>query len=106
MTDTAITLISDPSRYQDENGVWRSGEKTEREIFARVDSVSRSEFFAAGSAGLRPEYVFLVFAGEYRGETLCRHDGTLYAIYRTYRRPGSDELELYVRGSVGINGQG
>ena len=102
MIDTTLTLIVPGQRAQDEKGVWRAGSETAREIFARLSSVDRGEFFAAGENGLRPEHRFTVFAAEYEGETLCEYDGERYAIYRTYQVPGTDDLELYVTRKAGV----
>ena len=101
MVDTMITLIRPGSQQQDDKGVWReTGEQT-REIFARMDSVSRTEFFRGGQRGFKPEYRFTVFIDEYQGEDLCAYNGERYAIYRTYHVPGTDDLELYVKREVG-----
>lgn len=103
MIDTTITLIGSPTRTQDENGVWRTSAQRITEVFARVDSVGRNEFYAAGQAGFSPEYRFTVFAGEYRGESACDYDGRRYAIYRTYHVPGTDYMELYVQREAGVH---
>lgn len=97
-----ITLLS-YEKSQDATGVWRRGEETRREIFCQVDSVSRAEFFAAGQSGLRPEYRFTVFFGDYQGETRLIFEGVTYAVYRTYHAR-TDELELYVQREVGVHG--
>ena len=52
-----ITLISS-TKEQDDFGVWRLT-RTEHEVFAQVDSVTRAEFFEGGRNGLNPEYKFL-----------------------------------------------
>lgn len=104
MVDTEITLIKPAGRVQDETGVWRTTEPEERTILARVDDVSRAEFFAAGQSGMRAEFRFLVNPVEYAGEDVCAYAGRRYAIYRTYHVPGSDELELYVQREVGVHG--
>ena len=104
MVDTEITLIRPANREQDENGVWRdTGEET-RTILARMDDVSRSEFFAAGQNGMRAEFSFIVNPVEYEGEKLCAWNGQRYAIYRTYHVPGTDDLELYVQREAGVTG--
>lgn len=97
-----ITLLS-YERIQDATGVWRNGAETRREIFCQVDSVSRAEFFAAGQSGLRPEYRFTVFFGDYQGETRLIFEGVAYVVYRTYHAR-TDELELYVQREVGVHG--
>lgn len=75
---------------------------TERETFCRVLSVSRSEFFQAGKAGLTPEHVFSVNAAEYEGEKELEYLGERYRIYRTYQPEGSDYIELYTEYRSGI----
>lgn len=102
MTDTVLTLIAPGQRVQDENGVWRTRAETRRTILARMDSIDRGEFFAAGESGLRPEYRFTVNACEYAGEPLCEWEGMRFAVYRTYQLPGTDALELYTQRKAGI----
>ena len=104
MVDTEITLIRPASRVQDENGVWRDTDEDTRTILARMDDVSRAEFFAAGQYGMRPEFRFIVNPVEYQGETVCAWNGRRYAIYRTYHVPGTDDLELYVQREAGGTG--
>lgn len=103
MVDTTIKLIGSPTRQQDAKGVWRTMAATEIEIFAQVGSVSRNEFFSAGRQGMRPEYVFSVFMGEYADQQICEYNGTRYAIYRTYHPEGTDYLELYVQRETGVH---
>lgn len=103
MTDTVITLIGH-TREKDAKGVYRDAGETSREVFARVNSVTRAEFFNGGQSGFRPEYRFDVFYAEYQGESECEYAGTRYAIYRTYRNPASDYMELYAERKVGVNG--
>lgn len=80
-------------RTQDEYGVWREAEVS-RQVFAQVDSVSRSEFFDAGRAGLNPEYRFTMFYADYEGEESLEYNGKRYGIYRVYQRR-DDNVELY-----------
>ena len=95
-----ITLVGYTST-RDEYGVWQN-EKTEREVFCSVDSVTRSEFFEGGRNGLNPEYRFTVFFADYQGERECVYKGTAYGIYRTYHAK-TDELELYAERKGGVN---
>jgi len=96
-----ITLVS-YARTQDNNGVWRDGVETTKDIFCQVDSVSASEFFSGGQHGLKPEYRFTVFFGDYNGEKIVIYNGVKYSVYRTYH-PRTDDLELYVSKDVGDN---
>lgn len=76
---------------------------TETDVYARVESISASEFFAGGQNGLKPEYRFLVNAWEYSDEPDVEYKGKVYSVYRTYRR-SLDLLELYTERKVGRNG--
>lgn len=116
MPDATILLIKPGTRERDADGVWRTNGEQRREIFARVDSVGRSEFFAGGQTGMRPELRITINAIEYEGEETCELDGVRYAIYRTYRvadnafwrtehnSANADDLELYVQREVGVHG--
>ena len=96
-----LTLIG-TTWAQDDHGVRRET-SISREILCRIDSVTRSEFFEGGRNGLNPELQFTVFAGDYEGETVCQYDGKQYGIYRTYRVPGTDYMELYAERKGGTN---
>ena len=97
-----IKLIS-ITQTQDTYGVWRET-LAYRQVYCRVQSVSRSEFFEAGRSGLNPEFVFTVFFGDYDGETLLEFDGKTYSIYRTYHTR-SNMMELYAERKGGSNGK-
>ena len=103
MIDTTITLTTPGTRVQGSDGVWRDGTPSEREVFARMDSIDRREFYAGGEAGFLPEMRFTVFQAEYQGEDRLIWNGAAYAVYRTYHVPGTDDLELYVQREVGVH---
>lgn len=98
-----ITLVSETTT-RDENGVLRTT-KTGRDVFAQVDSVTRSEFFEGGRNGLNPEYVFRVFFGDYEDEREIVYQNKNYGIYRVYQSR-TDDVELYAERKGGTNGQG
>ena len=97
-----IKLIS-ATQTQDANGVWRET-LSSRQVFCDVRSINRAEFFEAGRSGLNPEFVFVVFFGDYEGETMLEFEGETYSIYRTYLTR-SDSLELYAERKGGTNGK-
>lgn len=81
--------------------------ETRKDVFCRLDSVSRSEFYQAQATDLRPELVFVLTDYlEYDGEYLCIFDSVWYRVIRTYRT--GQELEIVVqrasREEVGVNG--
>lgn len=98
MLDDVCTLI----RYkiqQNDRGIEHRAE-TRREIFCRVSSVKRAEYFSAGQDGLRPEYMFTAAAIEYDNEKLLEYNGEMLAIYRTYLN--GDAIELYTKRETGV----
>lgn len=100
--DDVLTLIREV-RTQDELKIWHT-EMQAREVFCRVESVTRAEFFEGGRAGLNPAFKFIVFSGDYCGELVAQYRGQQYAIYRTYQVPGQDYMELYTERKGGTNG--
>lgn len=73
-----------------------------REIWARVESVTRAEFFSAGKNGLSPELVLNTPRVNYEGEKIALVQGVPYGIYRTYFHADSDEIELYLERKAGV----
>lgn len=75
-------------------------------VWAKIKSVSRAEWAAAGQHGLQPQLVAIIYAMEYadqpvvvigEGKTARR-----YAVYRTYRPENSEYIELYLERKVGV----
>lgn len=98
---TPISLYTESSKTQDAYGRWIT-QRTERTVFAQVDSIDRREFYEAGRNGLNPEYKFTLFAYDYEGEEIVGYKGETYAVYRTYHGR-NDTLELYVQRTGGTN---
>lgn len=93
-----IQLVS-TTRSQDALGVWRDTQ-TAREVFCKAESVTRAEFFEGGRNGLKPEYKFVLFFGDYNGEQTVVYKGHPYGVYRTYHA-STDVLELYAEKKAG-----
>lgn len=69
--------------------------RTERVVFVKPRSVSRSEFYQAAQAGLQPSVVLVLsFSTDYEGEKVVEWEGREYSVTRTYHRPDRDSLEL------------
>lgn len=62
-------------------------------VFADRMSVGQTEFYRAGSQGLKPDLVFEIYAEEFNGADLLISGGVAYSIIRTYQRT-LDRLEL------------
>lgn len=93
-----LTLIA--KTYATDGIGQRIHSETERKAYCDVSSVSQSEFFEAGRAGLKPAFQVTMFASDYHGETECVLNSIRYSIYRTYRRK-DDDIELYLEKRVG-----
>lgn len=74
---------------------------TKRTVFAKMTSVSQSEWFEGGRIGLNPQYRFTTFTGDYQGESELEYNGKRYTIYRTYYAAG-DTVELYTEEKRGV----
>lgn len=75
-----------------------------RRVFCRIESIDRTEHFEAGRNGLNPSMKFVIFQGDYNGEETIIHQDKTYSVYRTYRIPGSDYIEMYVEKKGGVHG--
>lgn len=62
-------------------------------VFAERMSVSQNEFYRAANQGLKPNFVFEIYAEEFRDADLVICDDIEYTIIRTYQRT-LDKLEL------------
>lgn len=100
--DAVLTLIAQ-TNTKNEYGVTQKT-VSPRDVFCKVQSVTRTEFFEGGRNGLNPEFQFTVFSGDYDGETLCEYNGNSYGIYRVYRTD-DDYIELYAERKGGTNGK-
>lgn len=88
----------------------------ERDVFCRVSSAVRNEFYQAATAGLKPEWTIrLSDFREYQGEMKVRYNDEVYDVLRTYRDGGSyhnrggmgpNEIELILGYKLGTAGRG
>lgn len=97
-----ITLLA-TVQTQNAFGVWEET-TTSREVFCKVDSVTRQEFFEGGRNGLNPEFRITMFFGDYNGEREVIYKDKPYSVYRTFHGR-TDTLELYVERKGGSNGK-
>jgi len=58
--------------------------ETRTSLLCGLKSVTRSEFYNAAAAGLRPSMVFEIHGYEYSGEQFVEFAGVRYRILRTY----------------------
>ena len=74
---------------------------TRTEIMALYESVSQSEFYKGGEAGLKPEFRLTTAIIDYSGEKEVELDGKRYGIYRTFE-VDKDYIELYCESKGGV----
>lgn len=98
--DTVIKLVRE-TYTQDDYGVWKPT-SSEKEVFCKVESVTRAEFFGGGRNGLNPQYKITMFDGDYEGEPVVLFESLPYSVYRTFHSK-MDEIELYVERKGGSN---
>ena len=104
--DDVITLVKKtPTGTYDVYGQEIFTEST-REVFCKVRSINRSEFYQARQMGLELEYMFETNPANYEGERIVEYDAfgngsaERYAVTRTHR-PSADVLEIYAQREVG-----
>lgn len=73
--------------------------ETYREIFAKLRSVSLTEWTMAGQLGNSASIQAVIWSFEYRGEEVVLVGGRRYHVYRTYDT--GDRMELYLEEMVG-----
>lgn len=93
-----IYLISQV-RWQDAKGIWQTQEVA-RQVYTQVNSVTRSEWYAAGKLGLNAAFRFDIRLADYGGQESLEYKGERYGVYRTYNR--YDHVELYAERKVGL----
>lgn len=93
-----VATLVEVKTTQDGDG-YKTEATTRREVFVDVQSVKRSEFYAARQTGTAIAIVFLVRAADYDGETRIEYkpsgadDVTVYSVVRSYTKAG-EILEL------------
>lgn len=80
---TLVAITKEP----DDDG-YKAEHKELTEVFVDVQSVKRSEFYAARQSGIKIDLVFLVRAVDYSGEERVEFDGKTYAVVRAYTKAG------------------
>lgn len=71
--------------------------RTSRQVFCKARSISRSEFYQAEMAGLKPSAILVIpFSVDYHGEKVVEWGGKEYSVTRVYQRPDRDAIELTI----------
>lgn len=85
-----ITVVATDEK--DVNG-YTVDREIKNEVFCKVKSPGRSEFYAAMKADMKVSKIFVVSDIDYAGETQLIYDGDRYKVEKVYPA-GLDEIEL------------
>lgn len=72
-----------------------------KKVFAAVESVIQSEFFAAAQSDFKSQYKISLWVSDYEGQPFVEVDGIRYSVYRTYIRK-DEKIELYLTDKIGV----
>jgi SPP1 family predicted phage head-tail adaptor len=81
--DREVTLRN-TTTAPNSNGV-ATATNTDTTVFAERKSVKRSEFYAAQSAGVKADIVYVVNADDYDNQMILIDGGTTYKVSRAYQ---------------------
>ena len=70
-------------------------ELVETIVLCDLESVTRSEHYAAAQSGLRPEFVFIVNKHDYSGQKEVKFEGKRYNVLRTYAPKKQKDIGLF-----------
>lgn len=103
--DDVIILVKCAYKSDEEGN--QIEERSERTVYCKVSSTTRSEYYQAAQVDMHPQYIFTLshykdYCGErevkYTDWTGCERN---FVITRTYRVPGTDAIELTADERVG-----
>lgn len=77
-------------------------EISRRTVFGHRYSITRNEWDDAGRRDINAEFRVDIYGFEYDEETTVEVGAAKYGVYRTYSRPNSDHIELYLEKKGGI----
>lgn len=69
------------------------------EVYCRVESITRREFYSAANSNLKPELLIKMNAFEYDGQRKVRYKNKIYNVLRSYC--SKDFIELTVGEKIG-----
>jgi len=75
--------------------------ETRKDVYAKIGSVTGTEWHNAGKNNINPSYRFVMFLYDYNDEEVIEYNGQRYGVYRTYMTD-NDMIELYVQKKAGV----
>ena len=91
--DEVVTLVGKVEANQDE---WGNPIITDskRDVFCNESGVFQSEFYQAGTTGLKPSFTLTIHKFEYENEEKVIYKGKTYDVLRIYPEGGLLELTI------------
>lgn len=97
MNNEVITLVAETQGVDEYGDI--TTQESERKVFARLESITQSEFYQASAVGIKPELKFVLSDYlDYQNEEILRYQSfnsnteETFKIIRTYRKGNSLEL--------------
>ena len=96
--DDVIYLVK--TNYVSDEYLNQIAVEEERQVFCKVQTVGRTEFYQAAQADMHPEFLFILsHYKDYEGEKIVKYTdwmGREHKLYvtRAYRSPNGDSVEL------------
>jgi len=87
--------------FSDVNGYMTLTVKSSTDVFADMQSLKRSEFYAAMAAGQKYDLVFVVHAEDWGNQNQVGFNGVTYSVERTYSKKSGD-VELVCQKRSGL----
>ena len=99
MYNDTIKLISET--YERDSLQQFVPKRKESTVFCEVQSISKSEWYDAGRAGLKAQLKVVMPRINYADEEIVEYKGKTYGVYRTYL-PVGNTVELYLEKKAGV----
>lgn len=101
MSDVLIELCGNNSVSSNDIGEPEASESV-RKIYAERQSVGLTEFYQAGTIGLKPELVFVIYRFEYNGEKTVIYGNKKYNVIRVADvKSNKDKIKLVCNSVAG-----
>lgn len=73
-----------------------------KSVWGERSSITASEWTNAGTRGINPEFRVSIYSFEYDEQVVVQVGTEKYGVYRTYSKPNSDKIELYLQLKGGV----
>jgi SPP1 family predicted phage head-tail adaptor len=102
-----VKLITIAPVKNNENGFGvPSGAEKIRKVFADLKSITRSEFHQSQLSGVKSSKVIVMWAHEYKNESIVEFGGKRYRVIRDYINPNNREIIELTVTDMGVSSNG